>query len=284
MSKKEGKKLSRRELKKQKLQRRTLILTAIVAVLLLISLISPVLITHDPYATDPLHMKEAPSAVHFFGTDYLGRDVFSRVLLGARTSIFATLLLVVISFVIGTAIGIICGYYGGWVDNILMRITDILLSLPQLVLAIAIAGMMGGGLKNALIAIGITSWTSYARLARSHTMRIKQLPYIDSVRMTGCGDLHILLKHVFPNLIGSMLVNATLEIGTTMLSIAGLSFLGLGVVPPEAEWGSMVSEGRAYLQLAPWTVFAPALAIMISVMIFNYFGESVCDLANINEV
>ena len=140
MSKKEGKKLSRRELKKQKLQRRTLILTAIVAVLLLISLISPVLMTHDPYATDPLHMKEAPSAVHFFGTDYLGRDVFSRVLLGARTSIFATLLLVVISFVIGTAIGIICGYYGGWVDNILMRITDILLSLPQLVLAIAIAG------------------------------------------------------------------------------------------------------------------------------------------------
>ena len=284
MSKKEVKRLSRRELKKRKLQRRTLILTIIVAILLLISLAAPMLMTHDPYATDPLAMKQAPSAAHFFGTDYLGRDVFSRVLLGARTSIFATLLLVVISFIIGSVIGIICGYYGGWVDNILMRITDILLSLPQLVLAIAVAGIMGGGLRNALIAIGVTSWTSYARLARSHAMRIKQLPYIDSVRMTGCSDIHILWKHVFPNLIGSMLVNATLEIGTTMLSIAGLSFLGLGVVPPEAEWGSMVSEGRANLQLAPWTVFAPALAIMISVMIFNYFGESVCDLANINEV
>lgn len=165
-----------------------------------------------------------------------------------------------------------------------MRITDILLSLPQLVLAIAVAGILGGSLINALIAIGITSWTSYARLARSHTMRIKQLPYIDSVRMTGCGDFHILMKHVFPNLIGSMLVNATLEIGTTMLSIAGLSFLGLGVAPPAAEWGSMVSEGRAYLQLAPWTVFAPAASILITVMLFNYFGECVCDLANMNEV
>ena len=216
MSKKEVKKLSRRQLKKQQLQRRTLILTIIVAILLLVSLAAPMLMTHDPYATDPMAMKQAPSAAHFFGTDYLGRDVFSRVLLGARTSIFATLLLVVISFIIGSVIGIICGYYGGWVDNILMRITDILLSLPQLVLAIAVAGIMGGGLRNALIAIGVTSWTSYARLARSHAMRIKQLPYIDSVRMTGCSDIHILWGHVFPNLIGSMLVNATLEIGTTM--------------------------------------------------------------------
>ncbi len=277
-------KLTKKQLKKYNLKRKTYILAAIVIVLLLFSIVAPYITPCDPYATDPLNMKSAPSAQHLFGTDYLGRDVFSRVLVGARTSIFATLVLVVISFVIGSAIGIICGYYGGVVDNVLMRITDILLSLPQLVLAIAVAGILGGSLINALIAIGITSWTSYARLARSHTMRIKQLPYIDSVRMTGCGDFHILMKHVFPNLIGSMLVNATLEIGTTMLSIAGLSFLGLGVAPPAAEWGSMVSEGRAYLQLAPWTVFAPAASILITVMLFNYFGECVCDLANMNEV
>lgn len=277
-------KLTKKQLKKYNLKRKTYILAAIVIILLLFSIVAPYITPCDPYATDPLNMKSAPSAQHLFGTDYLGRDVFSRVLVGARTSIFATLVLVVISFVIGSAIGIICGYYGGVVDNVLMRITDILLSLPQLVLAIAVAGILGGSLINALIAIGITSWTSYARLARSHTMRIKQLPYIDSVRMTGCGDFHILMKHVFPNLIGSMLVNATLEIGTTMLSIAGLSFLGLGVAPPAAEWGSMVSEGRAYLQLAPWTVFAPAASILITVMLFNYFGECVCDLANMNEV
>ena len=276
-------KLSKKQLKKLRLKRKTYILGGIVAILLIFSLIAPMLTPWDPYATDPLNMRAAPSAEHIFGTDYLGRDVFSRVLSGARTSIFATLVLVIISFIIGSAIGIICGYYGGVVDNVLMRITDILLSLPQLVLAVAVAGMMGGSLTNALIAIGITSWTSYARLARSHTMRIKQLPYIDSVRMTGSGDLNILLRHVFPNLIGSMLVNATLEIGTTMLSIAGLSFLGLGVAPPAAEWGSMVSEGRAYLQLAPWTVFAPAASILVAVMIFNYFGECVCDLANMNE-
>ncbi len=276
-------KLSKKQLMKLKLKKKTYILGTVVAILLIFSLIAPMITPIDPYATDPLNMRAAPSAEHWFGTDYLGRDVFSRVLSGARTSIFATLVLVIISFVIGSTIGIVCGYYGGIVDNVLMRITDILLSLPQLVLAVAVAGMMGGSLTNALIAIGITSWTSYARLARSHTMRIKQLPYIDSVRMTGSGDLNILLRHVFPNLIGSMLVNATLEIGTTMLSIAGLSFLGLGVAPPAAEWGSMVSEGRAYLQLAPWTVFAPAASILVAVMIFNYFGECVCDLANMNE-
>lgn len=267
-----------------KLKRRMMVFAGLTLLLVLISLLAPVLMPHDPYKTNPLAMKQPPSAEYLFGTDYLGRDVLSRVLLGARTSIFSTLLLVVISFVIGTAIGIICGYYGGIVDNILMRITDILLSLPQLVLAIAVAGILGGSLRNALIAIGVTSWTTYARLARSHTMRIKNLPYIGSVRMTGCGDLHILLKHVFPNLIGSMLVNATLELGITMISIAGLSFLGLGVAPPAAEWGSMVSEGRAYLQLAPWTVFAPAGAMLLTVMVLNYFGECVCDWSNINEV
>ncbi|MCI8341903.1 MAG: ABC transporter permease [Firmicutes bacterium] len=271
-------------MKKERLKRKAIILGIIVFIVLIISFFAPYFVPKDPYATNAALVRQAPSAEYIFGTDHLGRCVFSRVLQGARTSIFATLMLVIISFIIGTAIGVICGYYGGFVDNILMRITDILLSLPQMVLAIAVAGILGGSLMNALIAIGVTSWTSYARLARSHTMRIKNLPYINACRMTGCSDFHILILHVFPNLIGSMLVNATLEIGTTMLSIAGLSFLGLGVAPPQAEWGSMVSEGRAFLQLAPWTVFAPAIAILLTVMLFNYFGESVCDLANANEV
>ena len=277
---KPAKQLSKKQLKKLKMKRKAIILGIIVLVVLILSFFAPYFVPNDPYASNPTMMKQPPSAQFWFGTDHLGRCVFSRVLAGARTSIFATLVLVIISFIIGTAIGIICGYYGGAVDNILMRITDILLSLPQMVLAIAVAGILGGSLTNALIAIGVTSWTSYARLARSHTMRIKNLPYINSCRLTGSSDINILFHHVLPNLIGPMLVNATLEIGTTMLSIAGLSFLGLGVAPPAAEWGSMVSEGRPYLQLAPWTVFAPAVAILIAVMLFNYFGESVCDVAN----
>ena len=275
--------MSKKQLKKAALQRKTMILSLIVTVLLVLSFFAPYMTPNDPYKTNALMMKQAPSAQFWFGTDGYGRCIFSRIMAGARTSIFATLALVIISFFIGTSIGIICGYYGGMLDNIIMRITDLLLSLPQLVLAIAIAGILGGSLINTMIAIGFTSWTSYARLARSHAMRIKQLPYINSCRMTGCSDLHILIHHVLPNLLGPMLVNATLEIGSTMLSIAGLSFLGLGVAPPAAEWGSMVSEGRAILQLAPWAVFAPALCILFTVMLFNLFGESVCDLVNMTE-
>jgi peptide/nickel transport system permease protein len=255
----------------------------VVTLVLLLSLIAPYCLPHDPLATNAQAMRQAPSPEHPFGTDNLGRDVLSRLLAGARTSIFATIMLVIISFMIGTFIGVICGYYGGKLDDLVMRFTDILLSVPQLVLAIAVAGMLGGSLVNTMIAIGVTSWTSYARLARSHAMRIRQLPFINACRLTGSSDANIIMHHVVPNLIGPMLVNATMEIGSTMLSIAGLSFLGLGVAPPTPEWGSMVSESRSYLQLAPWAVFAPALAILITVMLFNYFGESVCDLANSKE-
>ncbi|MGI6586149.1 MAG: ABC transporter permease [Gracilibacteraceae bacterium] len=281
--KKEKPKLTRSQLKKLKIKRRTQIWGVVVTLVLLLSLIAPYCLPHDPLATNAQAMRQAPSPEHPFGTDNLGRDVLSRLLAGARTSIFATIMLVIISFMIGTFIGVICGYYGGKLDDLVMRFTDILLSVPQLVLAIAVAGMLGGSLVNTMIAIGVTSWTSYARLARSHAMRIRQLPFINACRLTGSSDANIIMHHVVPNLIGPMLVNATMEIGSTMLSIAGLSFLGLGVAPPTPEWGSMVSESRSYLQLAPWAVFAPALAILITVMLFNYFGESVCDLANSKE-
>ena len=283
MKKTEKAKLSKKQLKQYKLKRKTIIWSVVVIVVLLLSFFAPYFTPNDPYKTDSSQLRQGPSAKYIFGTYNLGRCVFSRILEGARTSIFATIMLVILSFVVGTVIGVLCGYYGGFVDDLIMRITDILLSIPQLVLAIAVAGILGGSLINTLIAIGITSWTSYARLARSHAMRIRQMPYINSCRLTGCSDTHIIITHVVPNLIGPMLVNATLEIGTTMLSIAGLSFLGLGVAPPTAEWGSMVSEARSYLQLAPWAVFAPALAILLTVMLFNYFGESVCDLANSKE-
>jgi peptide/nickel transport system permease protein len=281
--KKEKPKLSRSQLKQLRIKRRTQIWGVIVTLILLLSLIAPYNLPHDPLETNAQAMRQGPSLEHPFGTDNLGRDVLSRLLAGARTSIFATIMLVILSFIVGTFIGVICGYYGGMLDDLVMRFTDILLSVPQLVLAIAVAGMLGGSLINTMIAIGITSWTSYARLARSHAMRIRQLPFINACRLTGSSDANIIMHHVVPNLIGPMLVNATMEIGSTMLSIAGLSFLGLGVAPPTPEWGAMVSESRSYLQLAPWAVFAPALAILVTVMLFNYFGESVCDLANSKE-
>lgn len=281
--KNEKPKLSKSQMKQQKLKRKTIIWGVVVTLILVLSFLAPYNLPHDPLETNAQIMRQAPSFQHLFGTDNLGRDVLSRLLAGARTSIFATIMLVIISFIVGTVIGVICGYFGGALDDLVMRFTDILLSVPQLVLAIAVAGMLGGSLVNTMIAIGITSWTSYARLARSHAMRIRQLPFINACRLTGCSDAHIIITHVVPNLIGPMLVNATLEIGTTMLSIAGLSFLGLGVAPPTPEWGAMVSESRSYLQLAPWAVFAPALAILLTVMLFNYFGESVCDLASSKE-
>lgn len=276
-------KLSRSQIKQLKLKRKTIIWGAIVTLILVMSFFAPYFLPYDPLETNATIMRQAPTVQHLFGTDNMGRDVLSRLLAGARTSIFATIMLVIISFFVGTVVGVVCGYYGGALDDLVMRFTDILLSVPQLVLAIAVAGMLGGSLVNTMIAIGITSWTSYARLARSHAMRIRQLPFINACRLTGCSDAHIIITHVVPNLIGPMLVNATLEIGTTMLSIAGLSFLGLGVAPPTPEWGAMVSESRNYLQLAPWAVFAPALAILLTVMLFNYFGESVCDLASSKE-
>lgn len=281
--KKEKVKLSRSQIKHLKLKRKTMIWGVVVTLVLVLSFIAPYFLPHDPLETNAQILRQGPSLQHLLGTDNLGRDVLSRVLAGARTSIFATIMLVIVSFFVGTVVGVICGYYGGVLDDLVMRFTDILLSVPQLVLAIAVAGMLGGSLVNTMIAIGITSWTSYARLGRSHAMRIRQLPFINACRLTGCSDFHIISTHVVPNLIGPMLVNATLEIGTTMLSIAGLSFLGLGVAPPTPEWGAMVSESRSYLQLAPWAVFAPALAILLTVMLFNYFGESVCDLASTKE-
>jgi peptide/nickel transport system permease protein len=225
-------------------------------------------------------IRKPPSAQFIFGSDNLGRCVFSRVLTGARMTIASTFILVAISFVIGTMIGMLCGYYGGFFDELLMRIADLMLAFPQMVVAIAVAGILGGGLKGALIALGITSWISFARLARSHTMTIKSEPYITVSKLMGKNGLYILLHHVLPNIIGPLLINALTQVGSTMIGISGLSFLGLGVVPPQAEWGSMIAEARAYIQIAPWAVLFPALATIVTIIVFNYLGDAVLEYKN----
>ena len=205
-------------------------------------------------------------------------------MIGARTSIFSAVILVVISFVLGTLLGLLSGWFGGIVDTVIMRICDLLLAFPQMVLAIAVAGVLGGSLVNAMIALGITGWTLYARLARAHTLAIKKEPFVIAARLNGCSSLQILVRHILPNIVGPLVVNAATQLGTNMIGIAGLSFLGLGVVPPQAEWGSMINESRAYLQLAPWSVLAPAAAVILTVMVFNYLGDSVRDLMDVSEV
>ncbi len=250
------------------------------ALLLLTSAFAPLLSPNDPARTNAGFMKKAPCKEFPLGTDELGRCVLSRVLSGAPVSVFSAITLVGISFVLGTLLGMLCGYYEGLVDEIIMRVADVMLAFPQMVLAIAVAGLLGGGLRNALLALGITSWTLYARLARSAVLRVKKEAYVAAARFSGCSGGKLLLRHIFPNIAGPLLVTAATQIGNTMIGIAGLSFLGVGVIPPKAEWGSMINEARGYMQLAPWAVLAPAGAVVLTVVIFNCLGDAIRDLAD----
>ena len=280
--KKKRKKIKRRSIKA--IKARIIVFGSLAAFIVLISLIAPLIAPHDPNATNVQMIRSLPSEGYFFGTDDLGRCVLSRILIGSRNTIFASLALVALSFIFGSVVGMLSGYYGGILDTILMRITDILLSFPQMVLAIAVAGVLGGSMLNAMIALGITSWTIYARLARSQTMGIKNETYISSARLSGISDVRILFSHMLPNIVRPLLVTATTQIGTTMIGIAGLSFLGLGVVAPNAEWGSMISNARGYIQVQPWATLAPAIAMIITIVIFNLLGDAARDYSDVNGV
>ncbi|MGI6307740.1 MAG: ABC transporter permease [Dethiobacteria bacterium] len=224
-----------------------------------------------------MQIKNAPSDEYPFGTDAMGRCVMSRLLYGARTSIFSALALVIVTAAFGSIVGILCGFYSGAADRIVMRIIDGIMAFPQMVLAIAVAGILGGGMANAMLALGFASWTPYARLARSRVISLKNEDFIQAARLSGCNDLTIMLKYILPNIFNSLLTFATTQVGTVMLGFAGLSFLNLGVQLPQAEWGSMISEARGMLGTAPWTVLYPALALVLTVMVFNYLGDAVCD-------
>lgn len=254
------------------------VLAAIAVLLVIISIAAPYIVPNDPYKQNAAAIRKPPSKEFPLGTDNLGRCVLSRVLMGARTSICAGLILVVISFVLGTSVGIIAGYFEGPFETISMRLIDILLSFPQMVLAIAVAGILGGGMINAMIALGFTGWILYARLARTQTIALKQEDFIAAARIGGKSSFKIMTKHIFPNIAGTLLVNATLQISSMLIGFAGLSFLGLGVQVPEAEWGSMINESMTYFQLAPWAVLVPCAAVVITAMFFNYLGDTAKDL------
>ena len=268
---------SRRKNAKQKL----IVFLILAGLLVIVGILAPLLTPNDPNATSAADMNQAPSEKFPLGTDRYGRCVLSRVMMGARTSIFSAVALVVITFLVGTLLGMAAGWFGGAVDTAIMRLADVLLAFPQMVLAIAVAGILGGGMGNAMLAMGITGWTLYARLARAQVLAMKEEAYVSTARLSGCSALCILFKTLLPNMLGPMIVNASIQIGTMMVGIAGLSFLGIGVQEPQAEWGSMINASRAYIQLAPWAVLGPAVATIITVMVFNYLGDCVRDYMDV---
>jgi peptide/nickel transport system permease protein len=241
-----------------------------------VALLAPVISPYDPDFVDIAVRLQAPSAAHWLGTDALGRDVLSRVLYGSRISLLAGFAVVLISAVFGTVLGAIAAYARGRVEELLMRLTDLVLCFPPIILAMAIAAALGIGTTNTIIAMLVVWWPKYARLARSLVLVQRAQEYVEAAQVLGFGHAHILFRHVVPNAVGPLVVMVTLDLGNAILVFAGLSFLGLGVVPPTPEWGAMVAEGRELVQQW-WVATFPGLAILSVVMGFNFVGDGIRD-------
>ena len=263
--------------RKNTVQKKLYFFGTLALLLIVASFFSEQLCPYDPYLQDMSLTKAAPSAQHLLGTDRYGRDMLSRVIAGSKTSIFSTLLLVGFITVFGSFIGILCAWAGKKVDVLLMRLSDMFLAFPGLVFALAVAAVLGGGVHNAILALAAISWPKYARLARSQTLALQEAPFMQAAKMAGSGTVKLIYKHILPNISGPILVTAVLDIGTMMMELAGLSFLGLGAKPPVPEWGSMMSDTRNLLPTQPWVTLAPGFAIFFSVMIFNLLGDTVRD-------
>ena len=249
---------------------------ALAVLLLLTVLFARQLCPYDPNA-QVFETLLPPSAEHLAGTDRLGRDLLSRILMGLRTSVLATLFLVAAVTAAGTAVGVLCGVLGGAADGLLMRVSDVCLAFPSLVFALGVAALLGGGLHNAVLALAVIGWPKYARIARSQVLALENADFIAAARLAGDTNGQIILRHLLPNILGPILVTAVLDIGTMMMELAGLSFLGLGAMPPTAELGSMMSDGRSMLQTYPWVVLAPGVAIFAAVAVFNLLGDALRD-------
>lgn len=256
---------------------------ALAALMILVALLGEQLAPYDPLETDFAAKLSAPSAEHLFGTDNVGRDVLSRILCGAKNSFFLTFLMVAIVSILGTAIGMFSGFFGGICDTLIMRVTDVLLAFPDTVFAIAIVGMLGPGLLNTVLALSLVWWTKYARMARGLAAVIRTQDYITEAKFGGAKTGKILFWYVLPNIIPQMVIMAALDIGGMMLSLAGLSFLGLASQPPAPEWGYMLYEGKSYMQTAPWIMLFAGLAIFLTVIVFNLLGDSLRDILDPKE-
>ncbi|MGH2409742.1 MAG: ABC transporter permease [Chloroflexota bacterium] len=249
---------------------------AIVVLEILAALLAPVIAPFGPLQQNIMHRLEPPEAGHLFGTDDLGRDVFSRVLYGARVSLPLGAILVLIGGTFGTLVGAVAGYAGGWLDETLMRLTDLIFAFPTIILAMAVAAALGPSLRHSILAIVIVWWPSYARLARAMVLSVGKEEYVTAARAAGLGTVRIMLSHILRNAMGPLVVLATLDVGNAILTFSGLSFLGLGATPPTAEWGSMVSTGAQEMDQW-WLGLFPGLAIWSVVLAFNLLGDGLRD-------
>jgi peptide/nickel transport system permease protein/nickel transport system permease protein len=260
------------------------ILSALAIILVLTAVFARYIAPFSPYES---HLTEAflpPNGVHWFGTDKLGRDVLTRVIYGLRVSLTASLILVSTVLIIGAVLGTIAGFYGGLADAVIMRISDMMISFPGMVLAIAVAGIIGASVTNAIIALVAVSWTKYARLARSLVLKIRHKDYIYAAQLLGTKNTDILKHHLIPNALPTLIITAATDIGTMILELAGLSFLGFGAQPPIAEWGLMLNEGRSYMFDCPWLMVFPGMAICIVVIIFNLLGDCLRDILDPRQI
>jgi peptide/nickel transport system permease protein len=250
----------------------------IIATSLLVAVLAPVIIPHDIRTMAPQSALTPPGRPYLFGTDEFGRDVFSRVLMGSRVSLVVAFLSVTVAVVIGTTVGLASGYYGGWWDSVSMRAMDIIFAFPAILLAIAIMAVLGTSLINLVIAIGIVYTPQFARVARAAALTVRSLEFVDAARALGLGNVRLVWRHLIPNVLAPVTVQISLSLSLAILSESALSFLGLGTQPPTPSWGNMLSEGRQFLEIAPWNAVFPGLAIMVVVLGFNLLGDGLRDL------
>jgi peptide/nickel transport system permease protein len=249
----------------------------VLGLLITLAVFAPLIATHDPYVQDLQNTLQPPSAAHLFGTDELGRDIFSRLVAGSRITLSIIFLVTIVVGPLGLFFGTVAGYYGGKVDTVLMRITDIFLSFPSLILSLAFVAALGPSLNNAIIAISLTAWPPIARLARAETMTFRQADYIAAAKLQGASSARIIWRSIVPMCLPSVLIRLTLNMATVILTAAGLGFLGLGAQPPLPEWGAMIATGRRYMIDSWWLVTFPGLAILCVSLAFNLLGDGLRD-------
>ena len=259
-------------------QKSALIGASILIFFIIIAIFAPIVATHDPRNADVTARLQGWSQEHYFGTDKVGRDIFSRIVYGSRISIKVGLVAMTFSISIGALLGVLAGYYGGWIDNIIMRIMDMMLAMPSILLAMVIVTILGQSLTNAIIAVSIVYIPQYARILRASVLTIREQDYVTAAHAIGVSDFRILTHAILPNCLAPLIVQATLGMGAAILDAAGLSFLGLGAEIGEPEWGAMLNENRALIRRAPWTVMTPGIAIFLIVLGFNLLGDALRDV------
>jgi len=272
---------TKRAIRKFKQSPLSLVGLAIVVFLVLVAVIGPFFVPYPKDASGAVHIADKllpPSTDHWMGTDHVGRDILTRIVVGARVSLIAGVMVIILAVAIGTVLGAIAGFFGGWIESLIMRVTDVFLTIPDLILAMAFAAALGPGLTNVMIAVSLVWWPGYCRLVRANVIALRSAQFAEAAQSLGSSRMRILFRHVLPNAFPTVLVKASMDIGFAVLTTASLGFIGLGTQPPTPDWGQMVSEGRKYLRDAWWYSTFPGMAILLTVLATNLLGDGIRDV------